>query len=142
MLIQDCRPCLQDAMMRQFQQEIARLQSELAVRAVVPPAGTPLAPTASLANGDSEVYLAAVKEAMRVELEAQLRQELTGDALAAARAESEATARQQVPPCRSSWLNGHRTSFTEGEASSLDLPKGSRVKFWPQACGAWLQVKL
>ena len=83
--------------MRQFQQEIARLQSELAVRAVVPAGGPPLAPTASLAHGDSEVYLAAVKEAMRGELEAQLRQELTGDALAAARAESEATARQQVP---------------------------------------------
>lgn len=81
--------------MRQFQQEITRLQSELSSRTAAP-ADPSLPLTGSLARGDSEVYLAAVKEAMRVELEAQLRQELTGDALAAARAESEATARQQV----------------------------------------------
>ena len=83
--------------MRQFQQEIARLQSELSAR-VAAPAAPPLldAATAAVTRSDSDTHLAEVKEAMRVELEVQLRQELTGDALAAARAEVEATAREEV----------------------------------------------
>lgn len=90
--------------MRQFQQEIARLQSELSTRSAAPAAQPPPAADAAYADATavrigSDAHLAAVKEAMRVELEAQLRQELTGDALAAARAEVEATARQEVRCC-------------------------------------------